>query len=363
MTLYIEPTNQTIELFLRGEQTSIYFDYENVLDFGFITSKDSSVLEYSLINASKFPVEIQDYSISNTAFTLTNDTIFPFTLGIDSLIIFNLKYKNDKDSKDTAVFKINIESPCDTFISSTFIGNCVHIKPFIFEVKLPDTSSIPNLDMGIPISITSKDTSRRLSDAYINGFSCEIEYDPTLLYPIEAVFSENNFINGEIDEFYETSPGRLKIKAQISESKLLIDGEFIVVKFKTLVGNKYNCDLLLINSELTSKLNINTENKDGTYMLINDYLSTSGDSIKIEIIGNHPITDEVQILCNILTEEKSTLKIYNQLGQEVEILLNQNIAPGKYYFRLNPNAFVTGIYFVVLNNGNLTKRISILIVN
>ena len=61
-------------------------------------------------------------------------------------------------------------------------------------------------------------------------------------------------------------------------------------------------------------------------------------------------------------QEKSTLKIFNQLGQEAEILLNQNIAPGKYYFRLNPNAFVTGIYFVVLNNGNLIKRISILIV-
>lgn len=362
LTLYFEPTNQTIELVLKGEQNSISLDYEKVLDFGFITSKDSSVLEYSLINTSKFPLEINDYSISNSAFTLTNDTIFPFTLGVDSLIVLNFEYRNDKDSKDTAEFKLNIESPCNTYITSTFFGRCVHIKPFVFEVKLPDTSSIPNLDFGIPISIISKDTSRRLSDAYINGFSCDIEYDPTLLYPIEAAFSENNFINGVIDEFYETSPGILKIKAEISESKLILDGEIIVVKFKTLVGNKYNCDLILRNSELTSNLNINTENKDGTYELINDYLSTSGDSIKLEILGEQPITSEVQILCNIVTEEKSTLKIFNQLGQEAEILLNQNIAPGKYYFRLNPNAFVTGIYFVVLNNGNLIKRISILIV-
>ncbi len=362
LTLYIEPTNQTIELFLKGEQTSISLDYENVLNFGFITSKDSSVLEYSLINTSKFQVEINDYSISNSAFTLTNDSIFPYTLGVDSLIVLNFEYKNTHDSKDTAEFKLNIESPCDTFITSTFFGRCVHIKPFVFEVKLPDTSSVPNLDFGIPISIISKDTSRRLSDAYINGFSCEIEYDPTLLYPIEAVFSEKNFINGVIDEFNETSPGSLKLTAEISESKLILDGEIIVVKFKTLVGNKYNCDLILRNSELRSKLNINTENSNGKYKLINDYLSTSGDSLKLEIIGNQPITGEVQILCNIVSEDLSTLKMFNQFGQEAGILLNQSIAPGKYYFRLTPNTFGTGIYFVILNNGNLTKRISILIV-
>jgi len=362
LTLYIEPTNQTIQLVLKGEQSSISFDYEKVLNFGFITSKDSSVLEYSLINTSKFPIEINNYSISNSAFTLTNDSIFPFTLGVDSLIVFNLEYRNTQDSKDTAEFKLNIESPCDTLITSTFFGRCVHIKPFVFEVKLPDTSSVPNLDFRIPISIISKDTSRRLSDAYINGFSCEIDFDPTLLYPIEAAFSENNFINGVIDEFNEESPGSLKIKAEISESKLILDGEFIVVKFKTLVGNKYNCDLILRNSELTSKLNINTENKNGTYKLINDYLSTSGDSLKLEILGNQPITEEVQILCNIISEDLSTLKIFNQFGQETDILLNQSIASGKYYFRINPNAFGTGIYFVILNNGNLTKRISILIV-
>jgi len=43
-------------------------------------------------------------------------------------------------------------------------------------------------------------------------------------------------------------------------------------------------------------------------------------------------------------------------------LLDKSLKPGKYYFSFNPNAFGTGFYFVVLNNGNLTKRISILIV-
>ena len=363
LTLRFEPTNQEIELFLKGKQNSISVDYENELGFGFITSRDSSLLDYVLINTSDFPISINDYSISNPAFTLLNDTLFPALLGVDSMLVFQLKYKNDKDAQDSADFKLHIASPCDTFLLSKLFGNCVFFKPFVFEISLPELASEANIEIQVPIQVFSKDSARHIRDAYIDGFSCEIQFDPALLYPMEANFSEANFINGVIKEFNEYIPGFLKIDAEISEARLLEEGDFILVKFKTLLGNKHNSDLILASTELTSKnLNVNTENVNGKYKLISDYLSRTNDSLSIEIIGNQPIEKEVQLLCNIVSDDMSELFIINQFGQKTNLLIDKSISPGKYYFSINPNSFGTGVYFVVLKNGNLTKMISILIV-
>ncbi len=69
----------------------------------------------------------------------------------------------------------------------------------------------------------------------------------------------------------------------------------------------------------------------------------------------NPITN---IQYSINKNEKVSLKIFDVLGNEVCILVNQEQAPGKYQIDFNASELSSGIYFYQLNAGNnlLTKK-------
>ncbi len=49
------------------------------------------------------------------------------------------------------------------------------------------------------------------------------------------------------------------------------------------------------------------------------------------------------------------LKIYNTLGNEIEILVDQELNPGTYEFEWNASKFASGIYFYTLSTGNFKE--------
>ncbi|MEO8447702.1 MAG: T9SS type A sorting domain-containing protein, partial [bacterium] len=57
-----------------------------------------------------------------------------------------------------------------------------------------------------------------------------------------------------------------------------------------------------------------------------------------------------------------TLKVYNTLGMEVEVLVNENLTPGKYEVRFDGINFASGIYFYRIKAGEFvdTKRMMLI---
>ena len=57
-----------------------------------------------------------------------------------------------------------------------------------------------------------------------------------------------------------------------------------------------------------------------------------------------------------------TLKIYDLLGREVKILVNEEMQPGVYKIDFNASSFASGIYFYTLNAGEFisTKKMVLL---
>ncbi len=96
----------------------------------------------------------------------------------------------------------------------------------------------------------------------------------------------------------------------------------------------------------------NNDNNDGnnitTYQLQSNYPNPFNPSTKIEF--------------QIPKSSIVNLTVYNSLGEEVAILVNQHLSKGRYTFEFNARDLPSGVYFYVLRAGNFgsTKKMILL---
>jgi hypothetical protein len=50
-----------------------------------------------------------------------------------------------------------------------------------------------------------------------------------------------------------------------------------------------------------------------------------------------------------------SLKVYDLLGKEVAVLVNEKLSPGNYEFEFNGSGLSSGIYFYKLEAGNFSE--------
>jgi len=68
----------------------------------------------------------------------------------------------------------------------------------------------------------------------------------------------------------------------------------------------------------------------------------------------NPFNPETSISFTIPEEQYTTLKVYDVLGNEIIILLNKVLEPGKYSVTLNGIDLPSGSYFYQLKSGKFT---------
>ncbi|MCK4639964.1 MAG: T9SS type A sorting domain-containing protein [Candidatus Marinimicrobia bacterium] len=76
----------------------------------------------------------------------------------------------------------------------------------------------------------------------------------------------------------------------------------------------------------------------------------------------NPFNPETTISYEIVKENITILKVYDILGNEVEVLVNQNQTPGRYNVKFNGSSLSSGVYFCKLESGNYSKLIKMLLV-
>ncbi len=72
----------------------------------------------------------------------------------------------------------------------------------------------------------------------------------------------------------------------------------------------------------------------------------------------NPFNPSTTIRFSIPSDELVSLKIYNTLGQEVAVLLNENMRAGSYEYKFDASRLSSGVYFYTINAGsfNSTKK-------
>jgi hypothetical protein len=132
------------------------------------------------------------------------------------------------------------------------------------------------------------------------------------------------------------------------------DYKTITLSFPLYFMNKEQAKELLRNilinkfTEITSVESSNEKNLPAYYSLEQNY--------------PNPFNPGTSIKYNISTECKVTLKVYDLLGKEVAVLVNQQQKPGNYIVLFEANNLTSGIYLYQLQAGNFieTKKMLLL---
>lgn len=76
----------------------------------------------------------------------------------------------------------------------------------------------------------------------------------------------------------------------------------------------------------------------------------------------NPFNPTTNIKFDVPKTTFTSLKIYNELGNEVSTLVNENLNPGSYEVKWNGNDFSSGAYFIRFesNNNLITKRMMLI---
>jgi hypothetical protein len=71
----------------------------------------------------------------------------------------------------------------------------------------------------------------------------------------------------------------------------------------------------------------------------------------------NPFNPQTTIKYRVPEESFVTMKLFDLLGKEVALLLNQNLQPGSYDYRLNISDYnlVSGIYFYTFKAGSYSS--------
>ncbi len=177
-----------------------------------------------------------------------------------------------------------------------------------------------------------------------DSFKVKIAYNKTVLFPLNKIPTSSD-ANTEIIELEGTT---------ISD---LLDS----LKFFVTLGNsaysdiemesfEWNCDKVEVKT-LNGRVNIQNICKEGGSRLL-DFSS----KLYLSDINPNPIDETATIYLNLIEEGRTSIKIYNLLGEVVQVLLNKHVAPGAYKFDIEAKELKPGLYYLVLETP--TKRLT-----
>jgi hypothetical protein len=78
---------------------------------------------------------------------------------------------------------------------------------------------------------------------------------------------------------------------------------------------------------------------------------------KFELYQNfpNPFNPLTNIRFDIAKSSFTTLKVYNALGSEVALLVNENLNPGSYQYSFDAGNYPSGIYYYKINSGSYNE--------
>ncbi len=77
----------------------------------------------------------------------------------------------------------------------------------------------------------------------------------------------------------------------------------------------------------------------------------------------NPFNPKTRIMFTLSEDGVTTLKVYNQIGQEIRTIVNEYLSAGKLYeYEFDGSELTSGVYFVKLSQGSNSKFIKILLI-
>jgi len=178
------------------------------------------------------------------------------------------------------------------------------------------------------IKILSHPLNSLISFEWFNGYNVDANY-------------WNWLNNGAIqNEYVSSSDGPVTIPS--IDFINIASGDSVTIYFAFALGENYN-DLISQINEATNKYNV--------LVGIDEKYSNAPSVFNLEQNYPNPFNPKTTIKFSIASTDFVTLKIYDLLGNEVAVLVNDFLNAGNYSYELDASNLSSGIYFYKLKCG------------
>ena len=361
------PCDIEMELPLQGSWFAPKFYLSNdTLDFGSGIVPYASNSKLRIENTGKTDIIINDLSLINSPFSFLGDKPqMPITILKKDSYELLFQYNQNEISNDTIVVSFIISEPCDTTVDIVFLGSATdNSKQVDLTLKIPDAIATVGEEFNLPIIAESRDWD--MSKAFINKINLIIGYNPDLLFPINV--EKNGSLAGATLQdalFAESPPGKLNISMNIDYPEMLTNGELFSIRFLALLGPSLNTNVSITGAHFSSVYDINIIPNNGEVTLegncnLENRLIQINKPLELKVLyPSHK--NEIIFDITIVAKDMATLAIFNNLGAENCVLLNNTLAPGKYQINYGISNLSSGLYFAVFRNGISTKYVQFIV--
>jgi hypothetical protein len=79
------------------------------------------------------------------------------------------------------------------------------------------------------------------------------------------------------------------------------------------------------------------------------------------IRGGNPVSGSAEVVFSNVVETRTTLELYNYLGNRSAVLADGNLSPGEHVVSLPSAELASGAYILVLRTGNTLKTLKVIL--
>jgi len=168
-------------------------------------------------------------------------------------------------------------------------------------------------------------------------------------------YENGNFILDWTDDFDEVDNTRWgkanwtfdDNRADFEPDNIVVNGGMLILCLTKAGETGFKGIVPIDSADISTGININ-KNIDKTPMLNQNY--------------PNPFNPSTIISYSITKEENVTLKLYDNLGKEIKVLVNENKSAGSYQLSISGNDLSNGVYFYTMKTGTFsdTKKLLLL---
>lgn len=367
LILYFEPCDDSIKIYLYAERNDLKnatFS-KKAIDFGTNYQNIETIEELELFNENiNENIEIQSIILPNNV-----ALIKPSSLDFPLIIKPNEKYKIEISYLRTNIGKLsdsitfNIIKPCIVKQTIPIKGESIEKSTFIINLDILKELTVElNKNFNYPINLNF-DNNFESDKAVINRFKFDVTYDKNIFEFKDLKIKSNNLVLNNISHLSD----KINIDLNIVNPNNFTEGNIVDLDFLSLLGIKLRSNIKVHNFKYFAKSKIET-NDDSSLVTItgdcniyNRTLIVDGQPY-IKILSSNPVINDLIIFeISIISNEISKIEMFNYLGEQLEIILNNELKPGIYEIVYNTKYLSNGNYFISFTNGNFKKILPIII--
>ena len=324
------------------------------IDFGkvFVGENRDSLGAVTIKNIGTFPLEI-----TNTKHYYPNDIDFStlsgggnFILQPNDVALMDLRFKPSDVGRTSGTLEFHYNGVGSPAVVQLF-GEGIILGASKVILKTIELEGYPGDEIIAPIILQNQEN---LINSGITSIKVDLEFNPTLLYPLDHEF---NIIDNKT--------------AKISIENLPIDkldGEVLInIRFKVGLGNVESCKLTLSNAETiggVAEIQVIDGNftllgicEEGGTRLLNPY-SKAG----ITSISPNPAENLINIELSLSEFGNTELSLYNLLGEKVSTIFSESVSQ-KSNIELNSDIsnIGSGQYLLIFRTPTYTETRQLLI--